>query len=140
MGSKSQTFKSRTRKRRKKSFDLGFCIFLPIKRPRKNSPNKMGKTKHKKHHRHEDGDGEEAGDDASNPGLKMVLKVGSKGHEKHKKKKKKKDKKKERDKDRKHHHHHHKEKRVNVAAGSSTDQEVKTKWSKKLTWNLRKKL
>ena len=33
----------------------------------------MGKTKHKKHHRHEDGDGEEAGDDASNPGLKMVL-------------------------------------------------------------------
>jgi len=86
----------------------------------------MGKTKHKKHHRHEDGDGEEAGDDASNPGLKMVLKVGSKGHEKHKKKKKKKDKKKERDKDRKHHHHHHKEKRVNVAAGSSTDQEVKT--------------
>ena len=33
----------------------------------------MGKTKHKKHHRHEDGDGEEAGDDASNPGLKMVI-------------------------------------------------------------------
>ena len=33
----------------------------------------MGKTKHKKHHRHEDGDGEEAGDDATNPGLKMVI-------------------------------------------------------------------
>merc|ERR1711936_519364 len=83
----------------------------------------MGKTKHKKHHRHEDGDGEEAGDDATNPGLKMVLKVGSKGHEKHKKKKKKKDKKKERDKDRKHHHHHHKEKRLNPGA---SDQEVKS--------------
>jgi bromodomain-containing protein 7/9 len=75
----------------------------------------MGKTKHKKHHRHgdedeavgEDGDGTMSG----SAGLKLILKVGSKGHEKHKKKKKKKDKKKEhRDKERKH-KHHHKEKR-----------------------------
>merc|ERR1712088_1150564 len=112
-------------KKREKSFDLGFCIFLPIKRLRKNSPNKMGKTKHKKHHRHEDGDGEEAGDDATNAGSKLVLKVGSKGHEKHKKKKKKKDKKKERDKDRKHHHHHHhKEKKLDSDA--TNDPEIKT--------------
>ena len=74
----------------------------------------MGKTKHKKHHRHEEGD-DETGDDSSKDALKLVLKVGSKGHEKHKKKKKKKDKKKERDKDRKHHHHHHKEKKVDQA-------------------------
>ena len=65
--------------------------------------DKMGKTKHKKHHRDENG-----GDDETNAGLKLVLKVGSKGHEKHKKKKKKKDKKKERDKERGKHHHHHK--------------------------------
>lgn len=83
----------------------------------------MGKTKHKKHHRHDEGD-EDAGDDATNAGLKLVLKVGgSKSHEKHKKKKKKKDKKKERDKERKHHHHHHKEKRLNPGA---SDQEVKS--------------
>ena len=63
----------------------------------------MGKTKHKKHHRDENG-----GDDETNAGLKLVLKVGSKGHEKHKKKKKKKDKKKERNKERGKHHHHHK--------------------------------
>jgi len=69
--------------------------------------DKMGKTKHKKHHRDENG-----GDDETNAGLKLVLKVGSKGHEKHKKKKKKKDKKKERDKERGKHHHHHKEKRL----------------------------
>ena len=80
----------------------------------------MGKTKHKKHHRHDEGD-EEAGDDATNAGLKLILKVGSKGHEKHKKKKKKKDKKKERDKERKHHHHHlhHKEKKHSIASGAS---------------------
>ena len=65
--------------------------------------DKMGKTKHKKHHRDENG-----GDDETNAGLKLVLKVVSKGHEKHKKKKKKKDKKKERDKERGKHHHHHK--------------------------------
>ena len=72
----------------------------------------MGKTKHKKHHRHGE-DEDETNDDASNAGLKLVLKVGSKTHEKHKKKKKKKDKKKERDKERKH-RHHHKEKRLNA--------------------------
>ena len=87
---------------------------------------KMGKTKHKKRHRHDEGD-EDAGDDATNAGLKLILKVGSKGHEKHKKKKKKKDKKKERDKDRKHHHHHHKEKRLTSSGsgsnGTGNDQE-----------------
>jgi len=79
----------------------------------------MGKTKHKKHHKDENG-----GDDETNAGLKLVLKVGSKGHEKHKKKKKKKDKKKERDKDRKHHHHHHKEKKLDSDA--TNDPEIKT--------------
>ena len=39
----------------------------------------MGKTKHKKHHRgHGEGD-EEVGEDSNNAGLKLVLKVGSKG-------------------------------------------------------------
>lgn len=78
----------------------------------------MGKPKHKKHRRHGEGD-DDTTDDAANAGLKLILKVGSKGHEKHKKKKKKKDKKKERDKERKHHHHHHKEKR------SSEQEDVK---------------
>ena len=75
----------------------------------------MGKTKHKKHHRHGE-DGEDTTEDASNAGLKLILKVGSKNHEKHKKKKKKKDKKKERDKERKHRHHHKEKQRL------STDQ------------------
>ena len=75
----------------------------------------MGKTKHKKHHRHGEDD-EDTNDDASNAGLKLILKVGSKNHEKHKKKKKKKDKKKERDKERKHRHHHKEKQRL------STDQ------------------
>ena len=39
----------------------------------------MGKTKHKKHHRHEEGGEDETGDAATNDGLKLVLKVGSKG-------------------------------------------------------------
>lgn len=77
----------------------------------------MGKTKHKKHHRHGDGDDEVGDDSAASSGLKLILKVGSKGHEKHKKKKKKKDKKKERDKERKH-RHHHKEKRLNGGESS----------------------
>ncbi len=73
----------------------------------------MGKTKHKKHHRHgdEEGDGDD-GDGSGGggaAGLKLILKVGSKG-EKHKKKKKKKDKKKEHKEKR--HKHHHKEKHL----------------------------
>jgi len=82
----------------------------------------MGKTKHKKHHRHGEDD-EDTNEDASNAGLKLILKVGSKNHEKHKKKKKKKDKKKERDKERKH-RHHHKEKRTDQDA-EATDRNIK---------------
>ena len=50
-----------------------------------SSTSTMGKTKHKKHHRHGE-DGEDTPEDASNAGLKLILKVGSKNHEKHKKK------------------------------------------------------
>ena len=70
----------------------------------------MGKTKHKKHKKHGEND-EKVMEEASNPGLKMVLKAGSKNHEKHKKKKKKKDKKKEKDAARKLRHHHDKDKK-----------------------------
>merc|ERR1712141_170178 len=81
---------------------------------------KMGKNKHKKHHRH----GEE-GDDASgsNAGLKLILKVGS-NDKSHKKKKKKKEKEKERDKEGRKHRHHHKDRRL-MSGGTAEEDDVK---------------
>ena len=95
----------------------------------------MGKSKHKKHHRHglddeeegssQDGGGSSVaasggeGSGGGSSGLKLILKVGSgtgsaKSHgEKHKKKKKKKDRKKEKEHK---HKHHHKDKSLRIAA------------------------
>ena len=87
----------------------------------KFSIENMGKPKHKKHKRHGEGEEDGSAEDASGAGLKLILKVGSKGHEKHKKKKKKKDKKKERDKERKHHHHHHKDKKIGATEDTKVD-------------------
>ena len=106
----------------------------------------MGKSKHKKHHRHglddEEGSSQDGGGSSvaasggegsgGSSGLKLILKVGSgsaKSHgEKHKKKKKKKDRKKE--KEHKHKHHHKDKSLRNAAAelllnpGSSLKEEV----------------
>ena len=98
----------------------------------------MGKSKHKKHHRHdideEEGSSQDggtssvamSGGEGGSSSLKLILKVGgsssteiTKSHsEKHKKKKKKKDRKKEKEHK---HRHHHKDKTRNAMTEAATD-------------------